>query len=228
MKVCQDCGKENKSNYVHLCQKCYNKKWLEKLNPKSCASCGEKFKAFGVNCPSCAKKVRDCKRVENPCSSCKRDDIKIRHIKLGLCVTCHRKKCESEIPGYREKRILYNRQSHRKYRGKDPFGPLQRSAAGTGSINVHGYRILTKMGHANANKKQGNIPEHTYVMAEHLGRPLKKGENVHHKNGIRHDNRLENLELWSKSQPSGQRVEDKISWCVEFLKEYGYEVNKKI
>ncbi len=38
--------------------------------------------------------------------------------------------------------------------------------------------------------------------------------------GIRDDNRIENLELWSKAQPSGQRVEDKIKWCKEFLKEY--------
>jgi hypothetical protein len=54
-------------------------------------------------------------------------------------------------------------------------------------------------------------------MEQIIGRPLLHEESVHHKNGVRDDNRPDNLELWSKSQPSGQRVEDKVTWAIELL-----------
>ena len=83
-----------------------------------------------------------------------------------------------------------------------------RRPKGSGGITLAGY------------VQRGSKLEHRLVMEEHLGRPLVKGENVHHINGDKADNRIENLELWNTRQPAGQRVEDKLEWAKELLSLY--------
>lgn len=80
------------------------------------------------------------------------------------------------------------------------------------------------MNHPRADAR-GYVLEHLVVMEQKLGRPLKAGERVHHLNGIRDDNRSENLELWCSKDPPGQRVEDLVDFVV---KNYRALIEKKL
>lgn len=81
--------------------------------------------------------------------------------------------------------------------------------------------LTTGEGYIKVRTAAGWVLEHRLIMEIELGRPLLDCETVHHINGVRDDNRRENLELWSSSHPRGQRVEDKVRWAREILALYG-------
>lgn len=128
--------------------------------------------------------------------------------------------------GRKRDRLKHNSEEKARYRkqqGINSDSDLKIAQAGSGCLTKYGYRKIHRKDHPNS-WKNGDMFEHVFVMSNHLGRPLIKEEIVHHKNGIRDDNRIENLELWSKSHPYGQRLVDKVNWCKEFLEQYGHKV----
>lgn len=106
----------------------------------------------------------------------------------------------------------------RRYRHGDPNAPV-RPLGVERRINTLGYVDLYVPDHPKATNSR--YAEHRVVMEQILGRHLETWENVHHKNGVRSDNRPENLELWIVSQPRGQRVEDVLAWAKEIVAKYG-------
>lgn len=65
-----------------------------------------------------------------------------------------------------------------------------------------GGRFYHKEGYITLSIKGRRIFEHRYFMEQKIGRRLRRDEDIHHKNGIKDDNRIENLVLLTRSEHS--------------------------
>lgn len=131
-------------------------------------------------------------------------------------MTCKAKGCSQPIKSKGYCGGHYNR----LWMGQDVEStPLRHKTPGVWSkwkTNARGYVFRYRK----INGVRETQLQHREVMKRHLGRDLYSHETVHHINGIKNDNRLENLELWSTAQPYGQRVKDKVAWAREILSLY--------
>jgi hypothetical protein len=201
-------------------QEYHRKNYVKKES--ACALCGVvSFLGRKKYCASCAQKI------PNRCIECGQDFV--AKAKYKSCPKCtyhlYKKRSPESFAAMREKR---NKNYNKKLRVKKglpidhvfPKGPR-----GLGYLNKKGY-LLVCYKHPSTGRAERKY-QHVLVMQNYLGRELFVHETVHHKNGVRNDNRLENLELWSKAQPAGQRVTDKLEFYKEFLEQYGHDVIKR-
>jgi hypothetical protein len=146
------------------------------------------------------------------CSQCKTRPVKPRYKRCARCRGAEFDTCA--CGAQKTKRARSCQPCARKRRGPE-------HACWKGGViqNSDGYLLQWSPDHPRA-RGQIYIKQHHLIMEEALGRYLLPGETVHHKNGVRNDNRLSNLELWITFQPSGQRPEDLVEWAQEILRRY--------
>lgn len=223
-------SKDNLYSYCKDCAKIKRNEWAKKKREggliwtrnKRCKE-GETLEIHEKTCRMCMETKlinlfgKDKRKIDKTATYCK---------DCSSVIARSRRKTNPEEWALRKDKNFLN---YRIIKGINLDLPRKRHLAPEGTLNKQGYRQFrgNKWKSHPCADKRGRIMEHHLVMYEHLKRPLKKGESVHHKNGIRDDNRIENLELWVIGQPPGQRVQDRTEWAIEFLSEYGYEVKKK-
>jgi hypothetical protein len=183
---------------------------------KICYQCNKEYEHYKSNTKYCSLK---CLRKFHA----NQKKIRIKNDPIFREKTNQNERERRKLSRDKKKHAFEEKNRYRKKHGILSNDDLKCAPKGSGTLTKHGYRQITNKQHPNSNRN-GRLFEHVFIMSEHLKRPLMKGERVHHKNGIRHDNRIENLELWHTGQPYGQRVEDKIKFYKEFLQLYGYRV----
>lgn len=192
--TCEHCQKPFTMGAGYVTQ--YRLKWNR--DPKYCSSA-----CFGG-----AKAKEAEERIEGVCEHCGKEYRRAR-------------KPSGFLVGSREGRRFCSTQCHYAWqRDQDqlPHLPGFKSR----HLRTDGYVDVRAVG-ARGNRGEWYF-EHRAVMEREIGRELFDHETVHHRNGNRADNRVENLELWSSRHGAGQRVEEKISFSKSLLAEYGFRV----
>jgi len=199
-------GSSHTRNSAHLRGRLVRREVGEEVSACQVESCTMKRKSRGLCSTHYYRKMHNLPEAGRAPRKCSIEGCDKKHRALGYCLL-HYERQYHGTPMHKMTRV--------KSTAKGEWSPWRLSYQGylTRKRGIGGGRAETQF-------------QHRVVMEEILGRSLLKHENVHHINGVRDDNRPENLELWSKSQPAGQRVTDKLAWAREIIALYEGEVSR--
>ena len=206
------------------------------LQDKNCVQCNELFtptrgplKYCSAECRSLARKKSDrtckqCGQIYSPRQAHQKfcsHDCSAASMTVDKTVTCKVCGIVFERP-HGKPRMYCSRSCSMKARMngmKHSYNELE-----TRTVAPDGWRY-TQDGYLAKRIDGKQVMQHRLVMGQIIGRELKRTERVHHKNGRRDDNRIENLELWvgverSKKDPHGVRLVDKVIDMLSSLQQH--------
>lgn len=158
---------------------------------------------IGRTCPGCNRVFTSVNRNKQ-CGNCR------KQVYLPCCPQCGGK-MEPKSATCSKCRPTYSGAANPNWRGGR-------------TKHQRGYVLLWVDSHPRLANKSGYVFQHILTMEATLGRNLHMNERVHHRNGIRDDNRPENLELWTSPHPTGVRVEDSVAHAIDVLQKYRPEL----
>lgn len=194
-----------------------------------CSGCGSEFsKPSSVGAKWCSWACYLKSRV--PRKTCKYCGTEFEAKRLTYCsVSCRQKASRNsrekpcEVCG-KPMRVAPYQESSKRFCSQACHNEAKKiKGIGFRRMRQDGYIEVYYPSHPDSTKR-GVMLEHRLIAEKKYGCRILKTEHVHHINGDRADNRIENLELWNKSQPAGQRVTDKIAWAIELLGKYHPEL----
>jgi hypothetical protein len=184
---------------------------LTPLEVKRCERCGEEYAPVGPAQRFCSPA---CRAGTKKCEQCGKD------FQLVAPADPHRPVHKRRFCTRECGALWRSENCAHRYLNEDGYVIVVRKPTMARSIREGGY-VRVNLG--TGRHGRGRVLEHRLVMEEHLGREILPDETIHHINGIKTDNRLENLELWVSRHPKGQRTADIVEWAVEMLERYAPE-----
>ena len=184
---------------------------------RECITCGKEFTSYNPNPKFCS---RDC-----------RTDYMRHKIPIDRMIELYEKGLTQEEVAEKlgtSQKVIWKRMKEIGYEARvaakrNQYGVNNDYWRGGRTKHSNGYIYVKKKGHPRALKAGDYVLEHILVVEKEIGRYLRDDEIVHHINGVKDDNRPENLYITSLEEHTRMHSNNVAHLVTSNLEEYKME-----